>query len=205
MGGYGSGRQFGTNVTEDYRQIDIRRWQREGRLFPGNYINWQWLRNGEKAASIGVSVESEQLRLIYNYRDNSSGDWESLNYPVELETTRCHYGGVRYWFTCPAIGCGRRVAILYAGGKYFACRHCYKLAYKSQRETDEDRLIRKAEKIRQKLDWEPGILNRNGWKPKGMHWKTFERLQVAHDACAHRSLVGLAKALKIDLSNDIEI
>lgn len=201
MGGFGSGRQFGANVTEDYRQIDIRRWQREGLLFPGNYINWQWFQNEEKVASIGASIETRQLRLIYSYRDNNSDDWESVNYPVKLQTTGCHYGGVRYWFTCPAVGCGRRVAILYSGGKYFACRHCFQLAYRSQRETDEDRLIRKVNKIRQKLGWKPGILNGKGWKPKGMHWKTFERLQLIHDVYAYRSLEGLAKALKIDISD----
>ncbi len=199
MGGFGSGRKFGASVTEDYRQIDIRRWQREGLLFPGNYINWQWFQSGEKVASIGVKVETGQLRFIYSHCDNNSDDWESVNYPVKLQTTDCHYGGVRYWFSCPSTGCGRRVAMLYAGSKYFACRHCYQLAYKSQRETDEDRLIRKNNKIRQKLGWKPGILNGKGWKPKGMHWKTFERLQWEHDVYAQRALQDLAKALKIKL------
>jgi hypothetical protein len=37
------------------------------------------------------------------------------------------------WFICPAVGCGRCVAILYGGG-IFACRHCYRLAYASSRE-----------------------------------------------------------------------
>ncbi len=27
----------------------------------------------------------------------------------------------------------------------------------------------------------PGILNGEEWKPKGMHWKIFERLYARHD------------------------
>jgi len=38
------------------------------------------------------------------------------------------------------------------------------------------------------LGWEPGILNGNGCKPKGMHWSTFERLTAQHDAFVQTSL-----------------
>ncbi|MGZ8927245.1 MAG: hypothetical protein ACXW03_02175 [Methylobacter sp.] len=196
MGGFGSGRKFGADCTEDYRSIDIRRWQRDGYLVPGRYINWQWSRNGEKIAAISAKVETGRIRLIYNYRKNGS-EWESLDYPVRLQTTRCNYGGERYWFFCPAVGCARRVAVLYLGGKYFACRHCYRLAYKSQRETPDDRAARKADKIRDKLHWEPGILNDNGWKPKGMHWKTYHRLTKEHDDYVDRVLLGMAAKLKL--------
>ena len=36
-----------------------------------------------------------------------------------------------------------------------------------------------------------GILNGNGWKPKGMHWRTFERLRAAHDAAVAEVLAGM--------------
>lgn len=196
MGGFGSGRKFGADCTEDYNSIDIRRWQREGYLTPGRYLDWQWLRNGEKVAAIGVKVETGQLRLIYSYRRNCD-EWESLDYPVRLQTTPCNYGGERYWFTCPADGCGRRVAVLFLGGKYFACRYCYQLAYRSQRETADDRAARKADKIRDKLNWEPGILNGNGWKPKGMHWRTFEKLQAEHDRHTQQAFAGIMARFKI--------
>jgi hypothetical protein len=42
MGGYGSGRRFGADCTDDYRSIDVRRWQREGFLNAGQSFNWQW-------------------------------------------------------------------------------------------------------------------------------------------------------------------
>ena len=79
----------------------------------------------------------------------------------------------------------------------FACRHCHELAYPSQREVDYDRAARRADRIRDKLEWEPGILNGKGWKPKGMHWSTFERLTAQHDALVQVSLAGIAA--RVDL------
>ncbi|MCP4465727.1 MAG: hypothetical protein GY813_03115, partial [Halieaceae bacterium] len=79
------------------------------------------------------------------------------------------------------------------GGGIFACRHCRELAYPSQRETYDDRAARRADRIRDKLGWELGILNGDGWKPKGMHWSTFERLTVQHDAFVQISLGGIVQ------------
>jgi len=56
---------------------------------------------------------------------------------------------------------------------------------------------RRADRIREKLGWGPGILNDNGCKPKGMHWKTFERLTAQHDAFVQISLAGLAAYLNL--------
>jgi hypothetical protein len=44
-----------------------------------------------------------------------------------------------------------------------------------------DRAARRADKIRDRLGWHPGSLNSEGGKPKGMHWRTFERLCAEHD------------------------
>jgi len=41
---------------------------------------------------------------------------------------------------------------------------------------------RRVDKIRDRLKWEPGILNGHGIKPKGMHWRTYQRLTIQHDA-----------------------
>jgi hypothetical protein len=120
------------------------------------------------------------------------GVWQS----VKCTWTPCNFGGRRAWFVCPAMGCGRRVAILY-GGSIFACRHCYRLAYPSQRETDVDRAMRRADAIRRRLGWEPGILNGDGGKPKGMHWRTFERMKAEHDALVVEALADLPPTEKI--------
>ena len=89
---------------------------------------------------------------------------------------------------------GAALAILF-GGSIFACRHCHKLAYDCQRETDDDRAARRADTLRRRLGWEAGILNGDGGKPKGMHWRTFERLKARHDAYVGVSLAGMARRL----------
>ena len=200
MDGIGSGRHwyYGTkDATSDYRSIDVRRWERGGLLTPHQAFGWQWSRDGEVVASIRVRTEPERVMLIYRHRRNGE-EWQDENYPVYLDWTPCNLGGQRPWFLCPAHGCGRRVAILYLGGSIFACRHCYQLAYASQRETYDDRAARRADKIRERLGWEQGILNPKGWeKPKGMHWRTFERLNIEHDAFVAISLAGMAARLNL--------
>lgn len=196
MGGSGSGRgyQGGKATTSDMRRLDVRRLQRDGLLQPGRAFGWQWTGNGEEVASIQIRTEVDRVMLSYCSRNNG-GEWQPMEYPVTLEWTPCHLGGRRAWFRCPATGCGRRVAILY-GGTIFACRHCYRLVYASQREAEDDRARRRAEKIRRLLGWPAGIANPDGGKPKGMHWRTFERLTAAHDACAETSLAGMVKWLE---------
>jgi hypothetical protein len=124
--------------------------------------------------------------LIYRHR-SGDGEWKDEQYPVRIVRTPCRLGGSRAWFICPAVGCGWRVAILYGGG-IFACRRCYRLAYASSREDVGDRAARRADRLRARLGWEPGILNGEGGKPKWMRWRTFERLAAKHDALVRRSV-----------------
>ncbi|SDM10350.1 hypothetical protein SAMN04488026_11751 [Aliiruegeria lutimaris] len=194
MGGTGSGRHWhygARNTKEDYRAIDVRWLKREGILRPGYSGNITWSRNGVVTGTIGISAEPR--RVVLDYRSRSGGEeWQSLRYSVHLDATACNLGGARQWFLCPAQGCGRRVAVLY-GGRIFACRHCHQLAYPSQREDAGDRAARKADRIRERLGWQPGIMNPPGWqKPKGMHWRTFERLQHQRDRLVMQALGGIA-------------
>ena len=181
MGGSGSGRHWhfsAKDTTDDYRTLDVRRWQREGYLEPGRWFGWQWTLDGETLASIQVRAESDRVILSYRHQQRGGGEWKSEEYPVYLDRTPCTYGGARAWFRCPARGCGRRVAILY-GGAIFACRHCYRLAYPSQREPPYDRAARRAAQNRARLGRETGTLNGPGRrKPKGMHGRTYERLST---------------------------
>jgi hypothetical protein len=189
VGGLGSGRyrfSSGRSTTDDYRSIDIRRWQRDGLITSGGSFGWTWKQRGEVVASIRVKTESYAVTLNYRHR-LYSGDWKDESYKVQLDWTDCHYGRRRPWFLCPARGCWRRVAILYCGG-IFACRHCIRLAYDSQRESPGDRAARRADRIRERLQWEPGILNGEGIKPKGMHWRTYWKLYAAQDRFASTSL-----------------
>lgn len=65
-----------------------------------------------------------------------------------------------------------------------------------QRETDNDRTIRKADAIRARLGWEPGILNGGGGKPKGMHWRTFRRLTAQYYDLVRIGLEGFMATLR---------
>lgn len=113
------------------------------------------------------------MRLSYRHA-RYGDDWESKEYSVSLDWTPCTYGGLRPWFRCPAVGCGRRVAILYGGG-VFACRHCHGLNYETQHEQAWDRALSRYQKIRVRLGGRPGDAYSFPGKPKGMHWRTYER------------------------------
>jgi hypothetical protein len=182
MGGSGSGRRWhysAKNTTEGYQSIDVRWLKREGMLSLGANRRITWSRGGEITGSINVRSEPDRVILDYRQRDHG-GEWRAENYPVNLTTTPCHIGGERPWFLCPARGCGQRVAVIYGGG-IFACRKCHQLAYPSQSENPVDRAVRRADRLRARLGWPGGVLEGAGWdKPKGMHWRTYERLCDEH-------------------------
>ena len=198
MGGFNSGNHGGKSCTTDMRALDVRKVQREGLLRPGHSFGWNWTRGGETIASINIKVDNGGVTLDYRNRPHG-GEWQAMKYPVPLAWTACHYGGQRAWWLCPAVGCGRRVSVLY-GGAVFACRHCQRLAYKSQRETPDDRATRRADKLRDRLGWEAGILNGAGDKPKGMHWQTFWRMQTSHDAHVMQALAGMSAKLGLTMA-----
>ncbi|QPJ61642.1 MAG: hypothetical protein G3M70_06990 [Candidatus Nitronauta litoralis] len=178
-------------------QIDIRLWHREGWLTAHQNFRVTWSRGGEVRNNIEVHVKDNHV--ILNYKHRQSGDeWKKESYPVYLDWTHCNYGGKRPWFLCPVQGCRRRVAILYSAG-IFACRQCNQVLYTSQMENEMDRATGRADKIRDRLGWEPGILNGNGLKPRGMHWRTFERLSAEHDFYVNQSLLGATLKFKVPM------
>ncbi len=196
MGGYGSGRRWGSSkdTTSSYLRLDVRWLGRKGFLVPGRSSNVTWSRNGEPAGNINLQCETDRVVLCYSHR-RFDEPWKNEKYPVPLERTPCHYGGKRVWFRCPARGCGRRVAILYGSG-IFACRNCYQLAYESQHEAPHNRALTRAQSIREKLGGSGSMGEPFPWKPKGMHWSTYWRLrQTAEEAGARSAPPWLLKRL----------
>lgn len=59
---------------------------------------------------------------------------ESVTDDTMLVSTRPNYGGQRWWFRCS--GCHRRVGVLYAPGRFWRCRHCWRITYQSSNESD---------------------------------------------------------------------
>jgi len=82
------------------------------------------------------------VRLSYA-NPEAKGEQKELKYDVRLTTTRPRFGGLRWWFLCPLLSdgrpCGRRVGKLYLPprGRYFGCRQCHNLTYKSCQEHDK--------------------------------------------------------------------
>jgi len=164
---------------EECRSPDVNRLHREGCLQPGWAGEWSWTRDGERVAWICLRAELDQLRLIYRVRIGG-GDWQDIAERVPIVRVACRYGGMRPYFVCPGVvngkACGRRVAKLYRHGRYFLCRHCYRLAYASQSEGELDRALRRANTIKQRLGGEPGLAYPFPKRPKGMWRRTYERL-----------------------------
>ncbi len=182
MGGLGSGRPSGSgrSTVETCRSLDVNRLHRDGCLRPGWSGGRQWSINDEKVASINLRAEADQLLLSYRVRFYG-GEWESVEETVRIIRVPCRFGGTRPYFICPGvvngIACGRRVAKLHGPGRYFLCRHCYRLAHASQREANLDRSLRRANKIRMRLGGEPGMAEPFPARPKGMWRRTYNRMR----------------------------
>lgn len=197
MGGPGSGRRpnySGKRATDDSQPLDIRRLQRAGVLAPGRFATWQWTVSGSVRASISIRAEIGSISLAYNHTAHGRAA-EAINQTIWLETTPCTLGGHRRWFACPA--CGRRVALIYGAGRLFACRQCKDLAYAGQRESADDRALRRADRIRKQLGWPAGVAHGHGSKPAGMHRATFDRLRLRHDSLVNLWALGTAKWLRM--------
>jgi uncharacterized protein YjiS (DUF1127 family) len=162
------------DATEDHLSLDVRALHRNAALAPGRVCSWAWRRRGEQVAAINIEAESRgRLRLRYCVTTRS--ETESKDYPILITWTACYLGGNRPWFLCPC--CGRRVAKLYLRG-LFACRHCLRLNYASQQSSRRDRAADRSWDLRRALGCDEGFLALPAEfiaKPKGMHWRTFER------------------------------
>ncbi len=195
MGGIGSGRRpsyAGKATTEDSLPLDIRRLQQSGVLAPGRVCTWQWTVNDRVHATIGIRAGAGNIALSFNSTAIGRAA-EAISQTISLESTACALGGHRRWFACPT--CNRRVAVLYSAGRLFACRGCKGLAYASQGESYDDRAARRANRIRKRLGWTPGILNGPGTRPKGMHRRTYQRVLAEHEAFVGVSLAGMVRKL----------
>lgn len=185
MGGYGSGRYGGRPTSEACASFVL-----TTTLFarPG-------LRAGVKATfALTFSTSDERLPLTitldttgttYRFlelshagRDRSASP---QHYQVQLETSPQPFGGVRWWFLCPRTG--RRCTRLYLplGGHRFWSRQAWGLGYACQRETAQCRAQRQAIKTYRALSGEGNWRDGAPEKPKGMRWRTYDRLAARLD------------------------
>ncbi len=145
MGGFGSTRWgWHSKVTtiEECRMLgithlrgDLSRVADGARLAMGGI---RWNRGGEVVSSIGYTITARDGVPVVRLQYTITRDGTKLDYPVLTSSTVPNYGGRRWWWLCPLVGCGRRCGKLYLppGGRYYGCRQCYRLTYESAQEHD---------------------------------------------------------------------
>ncbi len=199
MGGYGSGRwgwSHTRETTDGLLWLDVRDLARRG-LFaagPGQIATGSiaWSRRGETTDWIRVACAGDEPdTVLLDYQTWRPGEaWKPVRERVLIERTPCRYGGSRPWFRCSR--CGSRRAVLYSVGGHFRCRACHDLAYGSTRDADHARAQRRAATLRRRLGG-----SESGWrsvpdKPKGMQWRTYERIAAGIRMAEHDALAAWA-------------
>ncbi len=97
--------------------------------------------------SVVLNSYEKYIQFSYTCTDLNENKTSSHNYKIYLTTTKCNYGGHRFWFTCPLSVdgkyCSRRVGVLYKPPyiDYFGCRTCLKLAYKCNNLSGNQKLL----------------------------------------------------------------
>jgi len=164
MGGFGSGREAGSHqgrlVAENCQQLDISHWNRSGCCKPG----------------------SDTAIALYKFADGTQ-----VARTQSITWTPCNYGGQRPWFVCPKCqqrsGKLFRFAISRFAATSFQCRKCLNLTYRRSNVSGNhyDEFSHRCRRIGRKLKGQNFCRLSTGYlfppsRPKGMHWKTYERL-----------------------------
>jgi hypothetical protein len=144
MGGFGSGNRKPRNrkwTVEESLPLGIRDLRKRIYADSAGTLTWTWA-SGEKSA-IGYVViwdaGGPTVALHYRCRDE-----EDILFPLRLQKTPTNFNGERWWLTCPLIvggvACGRRVGTVFLppGARYFGCRTCHGLTYRSCQEAHQD-------------------------------------------------------------------
>jgi len=148
MGGFNSGRTGQKRSTDSMHRLDIRK-----------------LRDSITTDTTGVT--------LFQQRKNSDTE---MTTQIAIDRTECNYGGSRAWWLCPR--CSKRIAVLWGDSEGYACRHCQRLSYASDRVAKDTKPFRRANKVRERLGWGGGVASPPGDKPPGMHWRTYLRLMT---------------------------
>ena len=190
----------GRRTVEQTRSVDINELRRAGYVGkpPGN---WWVHRNNLYRAGIepkhwtdkAITLDNQTLRVTYLPLQGKRPIpwWAAAAHSTMREKPGAwHFGGRRAYFLCD---CGRRIGKLFAPrGQPWRCRQCYGLTYATRQAVPQQRLLIKAQKIRELLGGSPSMLDDFPAKPKGMHWRRYDHLQEAHDRAANSSLAMLA-------------
>jgi hypothetical protein len=182
---FGAGRPGSRVKAGQVLSLDIRQLARLGYTKRNCSFGWQWERDGEPTATIGITVQAG-MALTLNYTATIQGQARDYAQRIKLTHTACHFGQSRTWALCPR--CGRRVARLYLRAGQFACRHCQRVAYSSQSLDALGRSWIKQRKIEAQL-------GDNWQRPNGMRQATHNRLMIRLIDCHKQREAALAAFL----------
>lgn len=183
--------------------LDVRRMLKLRALQPGNETQgrWQWTADGQPLASVSyrgtLTDTAGVLTLDYSHRDKTTGERQPVTSCITLESLPCPHGGRRWFARCPYSQ--RRAVKLYKwpGIAQFCHREAItpKPTYAIQRLSGTDRINAQRWALRAKLGDKYSDLFGEPFKPKGMHWRTFERYAARDAELSARDAVCLGRLL----------
>ena len=177
---------------DEARSIDILDLQHKGVFDKGSGLNWtlSWIRNGATVGSISYWLETDDrgptgLLFMYTTTNTETGEKKEYSYVIPVVSTRCNYGGERWWFLCPQVvdgcTCQRRCRIVYMslGTKYFGCRECNRLTYES-RQRHREKFYEGFQKPYQVVEAaQQELAKARTWEKKEKIWRKVSRAQAA--------------------------
>lgn len=194
MGAIGSGRRLrpeARSKCEAVLRLDIRDLRRRGLLQPGQLGSVRArLGRSWSGTDIFVAAQVSSVKLSYPSQGLNGPEPQPIIEHIAIDTRPQHFGGERKWFVCPE--CERFCGVLY-GRKFFGCRLCQNLAYRSQSLSRGDRALSMAQKVRTRLGGSANMLQPFPDKPPHMHWRTYERLHTKGVALERAALGAISE------------
>ncbi len=149
MGDLGSGRWNNytkKRIVEDCWILDLARFPLKDSATdpPRGFLLASRINGGELPLPVDYAFVEEGEDAPYldiTHLTGRRGSVEDVEERVKLLSTRPHFGGVRWYFSCPFTiegeRCGNRVRILYLppGERRFGCRKCHNLTYESSQQS----------------------------------------------------------------------
>jgi hypothetical protein len=172
---------------EDRLAIDLK--GMEARIAAGGALFVFWRIPAGARHQAQLYIEDNGLRIEYGLGDRDGRWTQSLGTEfAPWHMMPLHLGGFRRWLGCP--GCGRRCRSLYYGEAVLRCRRCLGLKYRSQDMQPAQRASYGMYRLRKYRldDQSPDLLDGCPPKPRGMRWKTYERLAAIDEALEERRL-----------------
>ena len=141
MGGFGSGWQGPVKqLVDDGLILSIGKLHLRPMMANDLRINWSNSETGEPLGNMRFDLmlgESEGI-AIFKYRLADAK--EIQKYPIRITSTPLPWNRQRWWWICPlskdGVACCRRVSKLYLphGSRFFGCRKCHELTYRTSQQ-----------------------------------------------------------------------